>query len=387
MLAAARNAGRHSPGQDLKGPEMRRLDSTTPTVVREPFGTVDGSEVHRYVLTNTHGMTVRLLTYGGVIQSLESPDREGRIANVVLGFPTLDGYVANNQPDAARVFLGAVIGRYANRIAHGTFTLDGKIHRLPRNDNGHSLHGGTAGFDTHVWSATEFREPGIAGVRMTHMSPDGDQGYPGRLRTEVTYQLDSRSRLRISYRAATDAPTVVNLTNHAYWNLAGEDSGTVYDQRLTINAERYSPVDPGLIPTGNPVAVGGTPFDFRIPTGIGERIEAPHPQTRIGHGYDHNWVLDPENPGSLSFAAQAHDPATGRMLTVWTTEPGIQFYSGNFLTSGLVGTGGRPYGPGAGFALEAQHSPDSPNRPDFPSTVLRPGRIYHQQTVLALSID
>jgi aldose 1-epimerase len=366
---------------------MRRFSSISPTIRRQDFGTVDGVGVHRYVLANAHGMTARVLTYGGVLQSLECPDREGRIANVVLGFPTLDAYVANNRPDAARVFLGAVIGRYANRIARGKFTLDGKVYRLPRNNNGHSLHGGPAGFDTQVWTAGEIREPECAGVRLTQLSPDGDQGYPGKLVTEVTYRLDNRNRLTIGYQAVTNAPTVVNLTNHTYWNLAGECSGNTYGQRLLINAGYYTPVDPGLIPAGKPAPVGGTPFDFRAPIEIGARIGDADPQLRIGGGYDHNWVLDRDGATSPSFAAQAHDPVSGRMLSVWTTQPGIQFYSGNFLTADLTGTGGRPYGPGAGFALETQHFPDSPNRPDFPSTVLRPGRIYRQQTVFALSID
>jgi aldose 1-epimerase len=356
-------------------------------VLRERYGNVGGTDVHRYILTNGNGVTARILDYGGVLQSLDAPDRDGKPANVVLGFPTVDGYVANNNPAAARVYLGAIIGRYANRIAGGTFALDGQTYRLPRNDNGNTLHGGTAGFDTHVWSARERHGPDSVAVRLTHISPHRHQGFPGTLTTDVVYRLDNRNRLSIGYRATTNAPTVVNLTNHTYWNLAGEDSGDIQGQKLTINAGRYSPTDDALIPTGPPLPVEDTPFDFRKPTEIGARIDADDPQLRIGSGYDHNWVLDQPEAQALSFAAQAHDPVSGRMLTVWTTEPGLQFYSGNFLTEALIGSSGRPYRPHAGFALEAQHFPDSPNRPDFPSTVLRPGQTYSQRTVYALTTD
>lgn len=353
-----------------------------PTLSREFFGQVDGIDVHRYVLAWPGGLTVRVLDYGGVIQSLDAPDRDGVPANVVLGFPKLDGYVANNQPDAARVFLGAVIGRYANRIANGTFTLDDVVYRTPRNNGPNCLHGGPAGFDTKVWSATEIRDTEGVGVRLTLVSPDGDQGFPGTVTTEVTYRLDARDRLSITYRATTDAPTVLNLTNHTYWNLAGEGMGDVYRHTLVLNAGRFCPTDENLIPVGDPVPVAGTPFDFLHATEIGARIDVPDPQLRIGHGYDHNWVLDPG-----AFAARAHDPGSGRLLTMWTTEPGVQFYSGNFLTDELVGPSGHPYHRGAGFALEAQRFPNSPNRPDFPSTVLRPGEVYHQRTTFELSVD
>jgi aldose 1-epimerase len=331
-------------------------------LTRELFGRIGGTDVHRYTLARPGGLTVRVLDYGGVLQSVDAPDRSGRRADVVLGYPDLDGYVANNRPGAPRVFLGAVIGRFANRIAGGAFSLDGVLHRVPVNDGKNSLHGGPAGFDTRVWSAT----PVPDGVRLTLVSPDGDQGYPGRLAVEVTYRLDSR--LRITYRATTDAPTVVNLTNHTYWNLAG--GGTVYDHALSIAGSAYCPTDEDLIPVGDPAPVEGTPFDFRDAATIGARLGEPDPQLAIGRGYDHNWVLDDGAP----FAARAWEPTSGRLLTMWTTEPGLQFYSGNYLAS-----------PGAGFALEAQHFPDSPNRPDFPSTVLRPGEVYHQETVFELT--
>lgn len=361
---------------------MRRSDTAVPTVTSEHFGKVGDTDVHRFVLVNPGGITVRVLDLGGVVQSVDAPDRHGEQANVVLGFADLDGYAANNAPDAGRVFFGALIGRYANRIAGATFTLDGEVHRVDANENGNCLHGGSQAFDTHVWQASTFTEDDAAGVRLSHVSPDGDQGFPGRVTTTVTYRLDTRNRLTIDYQAETDAPTVLNLTNHTYWNLAGEGSGDVHGHLLTINAGSFCAVDDTLIPQGEPVSVDGTPFDFREPAPIGARIGEPDPQLRVGHGYDHNWVLD-----SGAFAARAHDPDSGRTLTVRTTEPGLQFYSGNFLTDALTGTSGRRYQRGAGFAVEAQHFPDSPNRPDFPGTVLRPGQTYHQETVYELTVD
>jgi aldose 1-epimerase len=262
---------------------MTRSAATAPVVGREFFGQVGGVDVHRYVLAWPGGITARVLDYGGVIQSLDAPDSEGVPGNVMLGFPTLDGYVANNRPGASRVFLGAVIGRYANRIARGTFTLDGVVYRIPRNNGENSLHGGPAGFDTKVWSATEIRDADGVGVRLTLVSPDGDQGFPGTVTTEVTYRLEARNRLSISYRATTDAPTVLNLTSHAYWNLAGEGNGDVYGHTLMLNAGRFCPTDETLIPVGEPVVVDGTPFDFRRATGIGARIGTSDPQLRIGH--------------------------------------------------------------------------------------------------------
>ncbi|MFD5831154.1 aldose epimerase family protein [Lentzea sp. NPDC060358] len=357
------------------------MSQREPEIGRELFGRLGDTDVHRYVLSWPGGITVRVLDYGGVVQSLEAPDRDGVPANVVLGFPALDDYVENSRPGANRVFFGALVGRYANRIARGTFTLDGTVHHVPVNDGPNSLHGGPAGFDTEVWSATELREPDSVGVRLDLVSPDGDSGFPAAVSTQVTYRLDRSNRLSITYRATADAPTVLNLTNHTYWNLAGEGSGDVRGQSLMLNASRFCAVDRTLIPVGDPAPVEATPFDFRLPTAIGARIGASDPQLEIAGGYDHNWVLDDAGP----FAAQACDPVSGRLLTMWTTEPGLQFYSGNFLTDELVGTGGRPYGRHAGFALEAQHFPDSPNRPDFPSTVLRPGEVYHQETVFQLS--
>jgi aldose 1-epimerase len=358
----------------------------------EPFGsTPDGTAVERWTLTNGD-MTVRVLTYGGIVQSLEVPDASGEVDNVVLGFADLAGYIENNNPGP---YFGALIGRYGNRIAGGTFELDGQTYHLPLNNNGvNTLHGGTQGFDTKVWSATPVGDRDVAALELTLVSPDGDQGFPGTLTTTVTYSLDDDERLSVHYEATTDAPTVVNLTNHTYWNLSGEGSGTIYDHELQLNASGYTPVDAELIPTGEIAPVAGTPFDFREPTPIGARIREDDQQLLYGQGYDHNWALDRVDNGTregsdsedaLEPAARLHDPDSGRTLSIETTEPGIQFYSGNFLDGTLVGTGGHVYRQSDGLALETQHFPDSPNQPQFPSTVLRPGETYDSTTVFDLS--
>ncbi|TFV77685.1 galactose mutarotase [Blastococcus sp. CT_GayMR19] len=355
----------------------------------EPFGTTpDGTDVERWTLTNGE-MTVRVLTYGGVIQTLEVPDQDGDVDNVVLGFEDLAGYVSDDDP-----YFGSLIGRYGNRIAGGTFELDGETHELPLNNGPNTLHGGPDGFDDLVWTATSIGDDDVAGLELELVSADGDQGFPGTLTTTVTYTLDADSRLEVHYEATTDAPTVVNLTQHTYWNLAGEGSGTIYDHELQIHADGYTPVDETLIPTGEIEPVEGTPFDFREPTAIGERIRDDDQQLLYGQGYDHNWVLDRSDDGAregsdsedpLEEAAVLHDPESGRTLTITTTEPGLQFYSGNFLDGTLVGTGDRIYRQGDGLALETQHFPDSPNQPDFPSTVLRPDEVYDSTTVFELS--
>jgi aldose 1-epimerase len=364
-----------------------------PRIEKDLFGTLaDGTEVDRYTLTNGD-IRVRIITYGGILQAIEVPDRRGRRANVTLGFDNLDDYVELNSP-----YFGCIVGRYANRIALGQFTLDGETYQLPINNDPNSLHGGDVGFDKHVWDATPFTTRNTVGLRLTLTSPDGDQGYPGTLESEVTYTV-TRDGIRMDYRATTDAPTVVNLTNHAYFNLAGEGTGTTDDHRLQINADRYTPVDATLIPTGAIDPVAGTPMDFRRPTAIGERNrDGTFEQLLIGRGYDHNWVLNRSDDTSatlasrsgdssteLEFAARATDPSSGRVLTVHTTEPGIQFYGGNFLDGTLVGTSGQTYRQGDGFALETQHYPDSPNQPDFPSTVLRPGEVYETTTIFQFS--
>ncbi|NUS44121.1 MAG: galactose mutarotase [Mycobacteriaceae bacterium] len=348
----------------------------------EPFGRVGDTAVTRYTLANDKGMRVRILDYGGIVQSLEAPDRAGRAANVVLGFPTLADYVAKNSPAAGGPYFGAIAGRYANRIAKGLFTLDGKTYTVPVNNNGNSLHGGSSGFDQKVWRA---RQEG-GSLRLEYVSAAGEMGYPGALTAVVTYSLDNDNRLTVDYHATTDAPTVVNLTNHSYWNLAGESAGPVYDHKLTLNADRYTPVDGTQIPTGRLEPVADTPMDFTKPAVIGSRIGADNPQLKIGRGYDHNWVINRPDDSALVQAAVLEDPMSGRTLTVSTTQPGIQCYTGNFLTGDLLGTSNHAYRQGAGVALETQHFPDSPNHPDFPSTVLRPGQTYHQVTVYQLGV-
>jgi aldose 1-epimerase len=353
-----------------------------PTISKDVFGTTpDGERVDRYTLSNGR-MRVRILTYGGILQTIEVPDRRGRLGNVTLGFDNLADYVARSP------YFGCITGRYANRIANGRFTLDGQVYELPINNDPNSLHGGTVGFDKHVWAATEIRDRDSVGLRLRFTSPAGDQGYPGTLRATVTYTLTRSNGIRMDYRATTDAPTVVNLTNHAYFNLAGEGTGTIDDHLLYLNARRYTPVDPTLIPTGALDPVAGTPMDFTRPTAIGARNrDGTFEQLVIGRGYDHNWVLDRRDHSytKLELAARVLDRSSGRVLTIVTTEPGIQFYGGNFLDGTLVGTSGRMYRQGDGFALETQHYPDSPNQPHFPSTELRPGQTYQSTTIYQFS--
>jgi len=357
---------------------------SSPTITKEPFGSTSEGPVDLYTLDNGRGMKVKIMTYGGIIQSVEVPDRKGREANVALGFNNLADYVAKSP------YFGCITGRYANRIALGTFTLDGVTYHLPINNPPNSLHGGTVGFDKHIWATTPFQSGDNVGLKMTFTSPDGDQGYPGTLVSEVTYTITQRNEIRMDYRAhVLGKATVINLTNHNYWNLAGEGSGSIEGHELYLNASRYTPVDPTLIPTGALDPVAGTPMDFRKPTAIGDRIRDGFPQLVIGRGYDHNWVLDRRSPTdtSMILAARVTEPNSGRVLSIYTTEPGIQFYSGNFLDGTLVGTSGHMYRQGDGFALETQHYPDSPNHANFPSTVLRPGQEYRTTTIYQLSTN
>ena len=348
-----------------------------PGIEKDVFGTTpEGVRIDRYTLTNGRGVRARIITYGGIIQSIETPDRHGRTANIALGFDNLTDYLERNSP-----YFGCIAGRYANRIAKGRFTLDGETHQLNVNNGENHLHGGNVGFDKRVWQASEIREPGAVGVRLTYVSPAGEENYPGTLSVAVSYRLTVRNEIRVDYHATTDAPTIVNLTNHTYFNLAGEGSGDIYDHKLALNASRYTPVDSTLIPTGSLDPVAGTPMDFRHPTAIGDRIRDNFQQLLFGQGYDHNYVLDRRDATSLALAARVSERTSGRTVTMRTTEPGIQFYSGNFLDGTLVGTGGHVYRQGDGFALETQHFPDSPNQPSFPSTVLRPDGVYQTTTV------
>ncbi|MFI9818880.1 aldose epimerase family protein [Streptomyces sp. NPDC052013] len=343
--------------------------------VKELFGKLgDGTKVYRWSLENG-GTRMKVLSYGGIVQSLEVPDRRGRYANVSLGFDDLDDYVASSP------YFGALIGRYGNRIDKGRFTLDGTAYQLSVNDGENSLHGGAQGFDKRVWDVEPFAEGSDVGLRLHYTSVDGEMGYPGTLRAKVTYTLTRDGDWRIDYEATTDKATVVNLTSHVYWNLAGESSGTIYDHELSIAASRFTPVDKGLIPTGELAKVAGTPFDFRRAKPVGRDIRSAHEQVLFGQGFDHNWALDKGITGRPEHAATLRDPSSGRSLQISTNEPGLQFYSGNFLDGTLVGTGGRVYRQGDGLCLETQHFPDSPNQPSFPSTVLRPGETYRTTTV------
>ncbi|MFI1047323.1 aldose epimerase family protein [Streptomyces griseoruber] len=343
--------------------------------VQSLFGKLaDGTPIHSWALENG-GTRLRVLDYGGIVRSLESPDREGRLANVSLGFGTLEEYVEKTP------YFGALIGRYGNRLGAGRYTLDGETHQADVNDGPNSLHGGAEGFDRRVWDVEPFVQGPDVGLRLSRTSPDGEMGHPGTLAVRVTYTLTADGGWRIDYEATTDRPTVVNLTNHVYWNLAGEGSGSVAAHELSIAAARYTPVGPGLIPTGELAEVTDTPFDFRTAKEIGRDLRVADPQLLHGQGYDHNWVLDKgvtEEPVPVAFL---RDPASGRTLGVATTEPGLQFYSGNFLDGTLTGPGGRVYRQGDALCLETQHFPDSPNRPSFPSTTLRPGETYRSTTV------
>ncbi len=345
---------------------------------RRVFGTLpDGRTVEAYRLASTAGLVVEVLTYGGVLRRIQVPDRTGEVRDVALGLRTLQDYV-----DASPYF-GAVVGRFANRIADGTFVLDGVEHRFTVNEPPSSVHGGLEGFDRKVWAAEPVAEAEWVGVRLRHLSPDGEEGYPGTLATEVTYRVArDRCTLRVDYTATTDRATVVNLTNHSYLNLAGEGSGSVLGHVVQLAASRYLPLGETLLPTGELAPVAGTPLDFTSPHAIGERIRCGHDQLVVARGYDHNYVLDRHGvpDGDLAFAARVSDPGTGRVLEVWTTEPGIDFYTANFLDGSLVGRSGSTYRQGDGLAIEPEHCSNSPNLPHLPSTVLRPGERYRSAT-------
>jgi aldose 1-epimerase len=352
------------------------------TITQQPYGTTaDGQPVAEYTLSSTY-LTVKIITYGGIITSLAAPDRAGRAANVALGLPDLAAYETRNTP-----YLGALIGRFGNRIDRGTFSLDGQTYHVDINEGNGSLHGGLKGFDKRVWQAAVLH--GDEGLQLTYHSADGECGYPGNMDVTVVYRLDGETGLAIDYSAVADRPTVVNLTNHSYWNLAGEGAGGIENHLIQINASRYTPTRPDQIPTGELTAVDGTPFDLRTLRAIAGGLRSSHPQIAAAKGYDHNWVLDRPSleDTALIQAARVYAPTTGRTLEVWTTEPGIQFYSGNFLDASVYGTSGHAYRQSDGLALETQHFPDSPNHPNFPSTVLRPGETYKSTTVFRFGAD
>jgi aldose 1-epimerase len=345
----------------------------TQHISRTEFGsTADGQKVWLYTLHNG-SMTARIMTYGAIVTELHVPDRQGKDADVVLGFASLDKYLAGHP------YFGSIAGRFANRIANGTFTLDGKTYHLPINNGPNTLHGGKAGFDKKLWDSEPMETADGPALKLTYVSKDGEEGFPGNLKVRVTYTLTNDSALKYVIDATTDKPTVVNLTNHTYFNLDGENSGTVLDEVLMINADRYVPVNDTQIPTGELARVHGTPMDFTKPHVIGERID------QAPGGYDHNYVINGGGQGKLVHAAKVRDPRSGRVMELYTTQPGVQFYTGNFLDGKITGIGGAKYQQHAGLCLETQHFPDAPNQPQFPSTVLRPGQTYHQVTVFKFS--
>ena len=352
-------------------------------VKKQAYGHMpDGAAVDLYTLTNANGMEVHIITYGGIVTSLMAPDRAGKLADVVLGMDTLAGYLADTQ------HFGALIGRYGNRIGNGQFRLDGQVFTLPKNDPAdkpeNTLHGGPAGFDHRLWKGAETPNADGPSVLLTYVSADREMGFPGTLTAKVIYTLTKNNELRIDYTATTDKDTVVNLTNHSYFNLAGAGQGDILQHQLTINADRFTPVDAGLIPNGELQAVQGTPFDFNKATAIGARINEPDQQLKYGHGYDHNYVIN-KGMGGLTKCVEVYEPKSGRVLEVSTTEPGVQFYTGNFLDGTIHGKGGKVYAYRGALCLETQHFPDSPNKPNFPSTELKPGHTYHTVTVYRFS--
>lgn len=350
---------------------------------RETFGSMpDGTKVDAVVLSNAHGVQARIIALGASVQSLSTPDRSGKSANIALGYASLGDYVSNPQ------YFGATVGRYANRIAKGKFTLDGHAYSVPVNNGVNSLHGGTKGFDKVLWTVGEVtHDAGKASVTFRYVSPDGDMGYPGKLTVTATYTLDEENRLSIDYRATTDKTTIVNLSNHAYWNLSGEGSGSVMDERLTIVGDAYLPVDAGSIPTGEIRKVAGTPFDFRQAKPIGRDIRTNDAQLLNGRGYDHNWVISKDEAPALRMVARVEDPASGRVLTLKSSKPGLQFYSGNFLDGTTVGTGGHVYRQGDAFVLEPQLYPDTPNQASFGSARLEPGHEYRNLIVYEFTTE
>lgn len=359
-------------GSSRKGTQMMK---------KEDFGkTGDGTPVDLYTLTNQNGIEVRAITYGGIIISLRVPDRHGKFDDIVLGYDSLDGYLAKTP------YFGAIIGRYGNRIGKAKFTLDGVEHTLAANNGPNALHGGLKGFDKVVWKAEPVEHSDEAGVVFTYTSRDGEEGYPGNLSVKVTYTLTNKNELIFDYHATTDKATPVNLTNHSYFNLAGDGKSDVLGHEVMLNADHFTPIDKTLIPTGQIASVSGTPLDFTKSTAIGARIEQKEEQMVFGNGYDHNFVINRKGAG-LALAARVYEPTTGRVLEVHTTEPGVQFYTGNFLDGSITGKGGYVYKQRIGFCLETQHFPDSPNKPNFPSSILRPGKTYESRTVYRFAAE
>ncbi|HKU19433.1 MAG TPA: aldose epimerase family protein [Terriglobales bacterium] len=347
---------------------------------KQLFGkTREGGEAYLYTLRNQSGVQADISSYGGAIVNLLVPDRAGKLADVVLGYDTLAGY------ESDKAYLGAIIGRFANRIAHGSFTLHGVSYSLPRNNGDNSLHGGAVGFNKRLWAAKEISSNGTPALELTYLSRDSEEGYPGNLSAKVVYSLTDQNELRIDYSATTDKDTVLNLTNHSYFNLAGQGEGDILGHGLTLHARHFTPVNANLIPTGEISGVQATPMDFTSMATIGSRISADDEQLKLAGGYDHNWIPDREGDRRLVLAAEVHEPGCGRVLQVLTSQPGVQFYSGNFLDGTIRGKQGKVYHRRYGFCLETQHYPDSPNHPDFPSTELQPSQHYRETTVFRFS--
>jgi aldose 1-epimerase len=344
------------------------------TITKAPFGTADGQSVDLYTLRNAHGVEARITNYGGILVSLKVPDRNGKFDDVVLGFNDLDTYLKGHP------YFGALIGRYGNRIAKGRFTLDGVEYKLAVNNGDNTLHGGIKGFDKVVWTGKEMKTKAGPAVVLTYLSKDGEEGYPGNLNVRVVYTLTNHNELKIEYSATTDKDTVTNLTHHSYFNLAGEGNGDILSHLVTINGNRFLPTDAGSIPSGELRKVSGTPFDFLTAHRIGERINQDEEQLKLGNGYDHTWIIN-GRAGTLRLAATAYEATSGRTMQVWTTEPGVQFYTGNFLDGTLTGKSGRIYQRRFGFCFESQHYPDSPNHPAFPTTTLKKGATYRSTTI------
>jgi aldose 1-epimerase len=351
--------------------------SPTPsaTMKHNPFGKLpDGSAVDLYTLTNANGVSASIITYGGRVTSLKVPDKKGTLGDVVLGFDSLDGYLAENP------YFGALVGRYGNRIGNARFTLDGKVYHLAANNGPNSLHGGIKGFDKVLWTAADVSTKDLPAVELRYESKDGEEGYPGELTSIVTYSLTPQNELKIDYKATTTMKTVLNLTNHSYWNLAGAGEGDILSHQMMIAASKFTPVDKTLIPTGELKSLDKSPLDFREATAIGSRIDKDDPQLKFGLGYDHNYCID-DADGSLKRCVLVSEATSGRTMEVLTTQPGVQFYTGNFLDGKIKGKGGKVYGHRTAFCLETQHFPDSPNKPNFPTTELRPGAEYKHTTV------